>query len=67
MDDFERDEADAYLSRVGFLNIKEKEMTICYVMNRCLVMFLREGKVNIVEYWWKIVAKLMGKNIQMSQ
>ena len=33
-------------------------MTICYIMNRCLVMFLRGGKVNVVEYWWNIVAKL---------
>ena len=29
LDDFERDEADAYLWRAGHLNVKEKEMTIC--------------------------------------
>ena len=38
-DDFERDEAGAYLWRAGLLNMKEKEMNICYFMNRCLVMF----------------------------
>ena len=27
-------------------------------MNRCLVTFLRGGKVKIVHYWWNIVAKL---------
>ena len=50
LDDFERDEADAYLWRVGLLNVKEKGMTICYIMNWCLVMFLRGGKVNVAEY-----------------
>ena len=32
LDDFERDEADAYLWRAGVLNVKKKEMTICYIM-----------------------------------
>ena len=50
LDDFERDEADVYLWRAGLLNVKEKRMTICYIMNRCLVMFLIGGKVNAVEY-----------------
>ena len=50
LNDFERDEADAYLWRAEFLNVKEKEMTICYIMSWCLVMFLRGGKVNVVEY-----------------
>ena len=50
LDDFERDEADAYLWRAGLLNVKEKGMTICYIMNRCLVMFLRGRKVNIMQY-----------------
>ena len=49
-DDFERDEADAYLWRAGLLNVKEKGMTIRYIMNWCLVMFLRGGKVNVVQY-----------------
>ena len=48
LDDFER--ADAYLWRVGLLNVKEKGMTIGYMKNRCLVMFLKGGKVNAVEY-----------------
>ena len=50
LDDFERDEADAYLWRAGHLNVKEKQMTICCIMNRCLVMCLRGEKVNAVEY-----------------
>ena len=58
LDDFERDEADSYLWTAGLLNMKEKGITICYIMNRCLVMFLRGGKVNVVEYWWNVVAKL---------
>ena len=36
--------------RAGLLNVKEKGMTICYIMNRCLVMFLRGEKVNVVQY-----------------
>ena len=35
LDDFERDEADAYLWRAGLLNMKEEGMTICNIMNRC--------------------------------
>ena len=50
MDDFERDEEDAYLWKTELLNVKEKGMTIRYIMNRCLVMFLRGGKVNILHY-----------------
>ena len=50
LDDFERDEADMYLRRAGVLNVKEKEVTISYIINKCLVMFLRGGKVNVVEY-----------------
>ena len=49
-DDFERDEADGYLRRAGILNVKEKGMTICYIMNRFFVMVLRGEKVNIVQY-----------------
>ena len=58
LDDFERNEADAYMWRAGLLNVKEKGITISYIMNRCLVMFLRGGKVNILKYWWNIIAKL---------
>ena len=50
MDDVERDEEDAYLWRARLLNMKEQGMTICYIMNRSLVTFLRGGKVNVVEY-----------------
>ena len=50
LDDFEGEKADMYLWRAGLLNVKEKGMTICLIMNRCLVMFLRGGKVNVVEY-----------------
>ena len=48
--DFEGDEADTYLWRAGLLNVKEKGITICYIINRCLVMFLRGGKINVMEY-----------------
>ena len=37
--DFERDETEACLRTAGLLNVKEKGMTVCYIMNRCLVMF----------------------------
>ena len=54
LDDFEGDDVNTHLWRVGLLNVKEKGVTICYIMTRCLVMFLRGGKVNFVEYWWKV-------------
>ena len=44
LDDFERDEADVYFWRAGLLYMKEKGMSICYIMNRCLVMFLSGGE-----------------------
>ena len=47
LDDFGKDEADSYLWRVGLLNVKEQRMTISYIMNRCLAMFLRGVKVNV--------------------
>ena len=50
LDDLERDEADSYLWRAGLLNMKEKRMNICYFMNRCLVMFFRGEKVNVMKY-----------------
>ena len=46
--DFERDETDIYLWRSGLLNVKEKGMTICYVMNRYVVIVLRGGKDEIL-------------------
>ena len=49
-DDSEGDEADMYLWRAGLLDVKEKGMIICYIMNRYLGMFLRGGKVNVVGY-----------------
>ena len=50
LDDFERDKADAYLWRAGLLNMKEKEMTIRYIIKMCLRMFSRGGKVSFVQY-----------------
>ena len=47
--------------RAGLLNVKEKGMTICYIMNRCLVMFLRGEKVNVVQYWWNLVKLKVNK------
>ena len=49
-DEVERDNADGYLWRAGLLNMKEKGMTICYIMNRCFAMFLKGEKVNVVQY-----------------
>ena len=49
LDEFERDEAEIDLWRAGLLNVKEKRTAICCIMNSCL-MFVREGKVNVVEY-----------------
>ena len=48
LDDFERHEVDAYLWRAGLLKVKEKGMTIQSIMNRCLVMLLRGGQVNVL-------------------
>ena len=45
LDDFEGDETDTYLWRVGLLNLKEKEMTICYILNSCNVFERREIRV----------------------
>ena len=53
--------------RVGLLDVKEKGMTIRYIINRCLVMFLRGGKVNVVEYWWNIAAKLKVNKASLSK
>ena len=41
LDDYEGDEADAYLWRAGHLNVKEKGMIMCTIMNKSLEMFLR--------------------------
>ena len=40
LNDFERDQADADLQRAELLHVKVKGMTICYIMNKCLVMVL---------------------------
>ena len=50
LDDFEGDEADIYLWTAQVLNVKEKEMIICYIMNRYLLMSLRGENANYVEY-----------------
>ena len=50
LDDFEMDETDVYLWRAGLLNVKKKGVTICKIMNRCFIMILRGGKVNVVQY-----------------
>ena len=43
-------EADANQWTTGLLNMKKKGMNICYIMNKCLVMFLKGRKLNVVEY-----------------
>ena len=50
LDDFERDEAVTYFWRAGLLNVKERGMTKCYIMNRYLVMYEKGGKVNAEQY-----------------
>ena len=50
LDDFKRDEADAYLWRAGLLNVKQKGMTISYIMKSCLDIPLRGGKINVVPF-----------------
>ena len=50
LDDFERHEADSCLWKTGLLNVKEKGMSICYIMKRCLVMIWRGEKVNAVQH-----------------
>ena len=67
LDEFEIDEADAYLWTVGLLNVKEKGMTIRYIINRCLVIFLRGEKSNLVQCWRNIVAKLKVNNWSLSK
>ena len=67
LDDFERDETDAYLWRTGLLNVKEKGMTICYIMSRCLVMFLRESKYcGVLKHRRKVKGEQM-ITLQMAQ
>ena len=61
--DFKRDGAKVHLWRAELLIVKEKGMTICFIMNRCLVIFLRGGKFNVVQYWWNIVAKLTSDHV----
>ena len=50
LDDFEGDKANMCLWIAGLLNVNVKGMTICYIMNKCLVIFLRGAKVNVVKY-----------------
>ena len=50
LDDFEKDGAGAHLWRAGLLNVEEEGMTICYIMNRCLVITLTGVKTNVVEH-----------------
>ena len=49
-DDFEKDEAVTYLWRAGLLDVKGGGMTIRYIIPRCLAMFLKGGKVSVVQY-----------------
>ena len=66
LDDFERDEADVYLWGAGLVNVKKKGMTICYLMSRCWVMFLRGGKVNVVKHHRKVKGEQV-ITLQMAQ
>ena len=48
--DFERDETDTYLWNSGLLNVEDKGMTICEIMNRYLIMFFRGGEANVAQF-----------------
>ena len=59
LDDFERDETDDW--RAALLNVKEKGITLwtlCYIMSRCLVMFLRgessKCSAVLMKHPWKV-------------
>ena len=70
MDDFERDEADVYLWRAGLLNVKEKGMTKCYIMNRCLVKVFERRKSKCCAELMKLRRKVKGEQViilQMAQ
>ena len=42
-------------------------MTISYIMSRCLVMFLRGGKVNVVDIYMRKVIGEQVVTLQMAQ
>ena len=70
MDDFARDEADVYLWRAGLLNVKEKGMTKCYIMNRCLVKVFERMKSKCCAVLMKLRRKVKGEQViilQMAQ
>ena len=48
--DFEGEKADTYLWRAGFLNVKEKRMTIYYHLEQLFSNIFERRKVNVVEY-----------------
>ena len=59
LDDFEKDETDDW--RAALLNVKEKGITLwtlCYIMSRCLVMFLRgessKCSAVLMKHPWKV-------------
>ena len=62
-DDFERDEADVCLWRAGLLNVKEKGMTIRYIMNWCLVMFFERRETKCCAVLMKYRQKVKGKQL----
>ena len=39
--------------RGGPLNVKEKGIIICYIMNRCLLMFFKRRDPNVCSDWLK--------------
>ena len=71
LNDFERDEAYAYLWRAGLLNVKEKGMTICYIVNRreskcCAVLMKHCHKVNAEQVvTLQMAPQLKTKNINV--
>ena len=63
MDDFEGDET----RRPGLLNVKAKEMTICYIMYRCLVIFFEKRESKCCAVLMKHRRKVKGEQVIILQ
>ena len=58
------------LWRAGLLNVKEKGMTKCYIMNRCLVKVFERMKSKYCAVLMKLRRKVKGEQViilQMAQ
>ena len=67
LDDFERDETDAYLWKAGLLNVKENRMTIYYIINRCLVDVFERRESKCCAISIKYFCKVKGQQVIILQ